>query len=372
MILATIIWFVLVLSFLVIIHEIGHFLAAKWMGVHVEEFGLGYPPRVRKLFTRWNTLFSLNALPLGGFVKLYGDDAENLPERVVIPGVSESMGFAIQKPWRRLVIILAGVFINFVFGVIAFAGLYSAIGIPTPLNGVMVSEVSSGSPAEGVGLASGDFVLRLTEDGNALVPRTSEEFITAIGKNKGKTVELAVRRNGEEKTFVPRVRTDEEIGPNQGALGVSVQDTEFRFYPWWQMPFRGIWIGLQDSYDLGRSVLIALQTMIVDGLVRGRLPQELSGPVGIVDQAVQMDILKQGPLGTLNFAALLSVNLAIMNLLPIPALDGGRAVFVLLERVVGKKRRVAWEQQANAVGFVFLLGLIFLITIQDVVKIIRR
>lgn len=368
MILATILWFLFLLSFLVVVHELGHFLAAKWMGVHVQEFGLGYPPRVRSLFRRWGTLFSLNAIPVGGFVKLYGDDAESLAMEAE-PGVSAERMFTHKPQWSRLVIVLAGVAVNFVFGILAFAALFSIIGIPTPRGFVEVTEITAGSPAEMAGFALGDMVQTFTVDGAAEKIQDSQRFIQLIEENKGKTVEIAVRRNGDEFLLAPQLRAEKPV--DDGYLGVGLDDTDQKFYPWWQMPVRGVWRGLQDSLMLGRLVVQALGDMVGRLVTRGEVPKDLAGPVGIVDQAYQADILSQGPLATIHFAGQLSVNLAIMNLLPIPALDGGRAVFIVLESVIGKKRRALWEQKANMAGFVFLVGLILLVTAKDIFNLFR-
>jgi regulator of sigma E protease len=368
MIIGTILWFLLVLSFLVVIHELGHFLAAKRVGVHVQEFGLGYPPRLRPLFKKWGTLFSLNAIPVGGFVKLYGDDAEQMavePE----PGIPESRMFSRQTAAKRLIIILAGVVVNFLFGIIAFIGLFSAIGIPTPKGFALITEVTSGSPAELAGFQVGDQVVSFLADGQAEKIAASQRLIDLIAQHKGETVVLRVRRDSRELDLSPQLRA--ERPENDGLLGVGLEDTDLKFYPWWQMPFRGALQGLRDSFNLSRLVVAALGDMVVRLVTRGEIPRDITGPVGIVDQAIQNEVLKQGLPGALNFAGQLSVNLAIMNLLPIPALDGGRALFVVLERMIGRARRVRWEQKANLVGFIFLLSLILLVTAKDIINLFR-
>lgn len=368
MIIGTILWFLLILSFLVVIHELGHFVAAKRVGVHVPEFGLGYPPRLRPLFKKWGTLFSLNAIPIGGFVKLYGDDAEQLAMETE-PGIAEAQMFSRQPARQRLVIILAGVVVNFFFGVAAFAALFSVVGIPTPRGFTEIKQVTAGSPAEQVGLQPGDRVISFSAAEQTTQISTSQQLIDVIAQHRGEAVGIRIRRGEAELDLAPQLRAEPPV--NDGLLGVGLNDTEYRFYPWWQMPLRGAWQGLQDSLALGRLVLLSLGDMVGGLLVRGEVPKDITGPVGIVDQAIQTGILKQGVTGALYFAGQLSVNLAIMNLLPIPALDGGRAVFVLLEGIIGRPRRVRWEQKANLVGFIFLLSLILLVTAKDIFNLFR-
>jgi regulator of sigma E protease len=372
-VLLTIGWFLLLLTFLVLIHELGHYLAAKFVKVGVLEFGIGYPPMAKKLFRRWDTDFTINWLPLGGFVRLWGDDAEeSLPTAAAAAEhhLTEKSMFNHKKRWERLLIIGAGVFINFLFGVIVFAGLYSKFGIPERLHYVKVEEVLVDSPAQLSGLQVGDQIYKTTVDENKEVSITNAaEFSQLMGENAGEKVTLHFRRSGEETTLDVTLRPKDRPS-DQAALGVIPVDWELKFYPWYEQPFRGIYVGLQDSFELGRLILGSLGDMVSKLVMRGQVPSDLSGPIGIVAQAHEMDILSQGWVGTLRYAALLSINLAIMNMLPIPALDGGRAIFVLLEGILGKARRRRWEQRVNGVGMVFLLLLIFLISLKDVVKII--
>lgn len=373
MLLLTILWFLLLLSFLVIIHELGHFLAAKSVGVHVIEFGVGYPPVAKKLFTWMQTKFTLNWLPLGGFVRLYGDDAgEEFGTEDELPaGVTEANKFHTKSISDRLRIILAGVLVNFVFGVIVFAGLYSVYGIPEQLGYVRVDQVLENSPAQEAGLQVGDAIVHvIDQDGVQTKVTERDPFINLMKAKSGQPVRLFIRRGGQEMEITAQLRPADRPA-DQGALGVAPSDIEFRFYPWWQQPFRGAWAGLKDSLYFGKLILQSLGGMLGKMVTKGEIPQDMAGPIGIVREANEADILSQGFVGTIRYAALLSLNLAIMNLLPIPALDGGRAVFVILEKFIGKARRIRWEQRANSYGIVFLLGVILLISIQDVVKIFR-
>lgn len=369
----TILWFLLLLSFLVVIHELGHFFAAKSVKVHVLEFGVGYPPKAVTLFRWLQTPFTLNWLPLGGFVRLFGDDAgEDFGAESSLPeGVTEENQFHRKSARARLWIIVAGVISNFVFGVLVFAVLYSKFGIPEKLGYIKIQEVVADSPAQRAGFQEGDEVVRVkSSDGEESVVKEAAAFSQLMNARSGETVQFFVRRNGENITLTAELRPADRPA-DQAALGVVPQDMEMRFYAWWQQPFRGMWAGLQDSVLFGRLILQSLGSMVGRLVSKGEIPQDISGPIGIVAQAQEADILKQGWVGTVRYAGLLSINLAIMNLLPIPALDGGRGVFVLLERFIGKDRRMRWERIANSYGMIFLLGLILLISIQDVLKIVR-
>ncbi len=366
MLIGTIVWFLLLLSLLVIIHELGHFLMAKWAGVHVPEFGLGYPPKVRDLFQRWGTVFSLNAIPVGGFVRLYGDDSETIAPDLLEAGRSKQEMFAYQSRSKRLIIVLAGVVVNFVFGIAAFALLFSFIGIPTQRELVAITEITTDSPAQAAQFQTGDLILSWQAEGEAAMKiKSSSELIEVIDQHRGETVSILVQREGAEVWLRPTLRTEKTA--TAGLLGVGLSDSELRFYPWWQMPWRGAWQGWQDSLQLSRMILQSLGEMLARLVLKGEVPKDISGPVGIVNQAYQVGVLQQGILGSVHFAGQLSVNLAIMNLLPIPALDGGRALFILMERVIGPERRRRWEGKANTVGFLFLLTLILLVTVKDII-----
>jgi regulator of sigma E protease len=351
----SILLFLLILSFLVIIHELGHFLVAKRLGVKVEEFGMGYPPRALRLFTdKAGTEYTINWLPFGGFVRLFGEDGE-------VPDVKQQ-AFVHKKPSRKLMIVLAGAIVNFVFGALAFGAIYTKVGIPTELGYVRIDVVAPNSPAEEAGLAVGDQVVAV-EINNVRTPVTgTEKFIDALRDVRGTTIILELV---DGQSLPIYVRTTEETPENQGATGVVVADTELKHYPMWQMPFRGMYVGVQSALTFGKLLASSLGVMVRDLVTLGKVPQDVAGPFGIA-YAVQKDnILETGWLAVVNFAAILSINLAIVNVLPLPALDGGRAVFILFELLTGKRVKPRVEQLVNTVGFMMLLGLIILISLRD-------
>jgi regulator of sigma E protease len=377
----SILYIILILSFLVIIHELGHFLAAKWAKVKVEEFGLGYPPKVATLFRFWGTDFSLNWIPFGGFVRMEGEDGEkqpNLVEQVVSKVAANREGpFYTKSATKRLVIILAGATVNFVFGIIAFSIVFSFSGIPTFVDSALIGRIAPDSPAAEQGIPTNVELIGLRTGDERFAITNVEQAIEVINQHRGQTVNIQTGGTCQDgacqellQEFEVYLRTAEETPDDQGSLGVSFETVQFSFYPWYEMPFRGMWYGTQQALMLGLLILNALGGMLYNLIASGQVPSEVAGPVGIVHQTQQSGILEQGFLSILNFAGMLSINLAVMNVLPIPALDGGRAVFILLEKVLGRSRTARAEQLANYGGYILLLSLIVLVTIKDVIALI--
>lgn len=372
-----IIVFVLILSFLVLIHELGHFFAARWAGVKILEFGLGYPPKACKLFTWKGTDFTLNWIPFGGFVRLFGEDLTP-EEKLEKESNTKQKGLFYQASiFKKLVIILAGATVNFIFGIIAFTIAFSVMGIPEQINTARIASLIPDSPATKAGLPEGYEIIRLQVGQETEQISTSEEAIDAIAKHRGQIVDLMLQGpcSGficEEgyKTFQVYLRTEAETPKDGGSLGVVFDPVVFMKYPWWQMPFKSSWYGLQQALFLGKEILLALGKLGKD-ISGGQVPQDLAGPVGIVHQAQTSGLMSQGWLMILNFAGLLSVNLAIMNVLPLPPLDGGRAVLIFLEKVFDKRKLAKVEYYLNYGGYLLLIGLIIMVTIQDVIRIVK-
>lgn len=362
--------FVLVLSFLVIIHELGHFFAARWAGITVHEFGLGYPPKARKLFTWLGTQFTLNWIPFGGFVRMAGEGSK--PEDKPKKGE-----YYAAKTGPRMVVVLAGVIANFIFGILAFAVVFTFTGIPVEVTTARIGLVAPGSPAAQAGVPVNVDVLGVTIAGQTTYTATTNDVIQLVQQHQGETVTLVVSgtcKNGSCQESMSEhqvyVRTPEETPAGEGAMGVAFDSAEIVVYPWYQMPFRGIIYGFKQALMMTGLILQSLQNL-VSGLLHGQVSEELSGPVGIVYQAQQYGIFDQGWSAILAFAGMLSINLAIMNILPIPPLDGGRAVLTIAEAISGRKRTAKLEYYLNYGGYVLLIGLIVLVTARDVVNVVR-
>ncbi len=370
--------FILILSFLVLIHELGHFIVARRAGITVEEFGIGYPPLAMKLFTWKGTVFSLNWIPFGGFVRMAGEESEAEDEEQVSKGKKLSTGqFYQASSLKKLAVILAGAAVNFMFGVVAFSIVFSILGIPKELTTARIGAVAPESPAAEAGLPAGVEVIAVTsENGEVTSISTSQQLITVITEYRGQTVTLTTTGPCQHtvcaesaQTFSVYLRTEAETPQNQGALGIVFESMIFQHYPWWQMPFRSVWYGIDQALSLGQQILMALGSIVTDVFRSGSVPDELAGPVGIVHQAQSSGLFSEGPLALLSFAGMLSVNLAIMNVLPIPPLDGGRALLLLLEPLISKQKRLKIEYYANYSGYVLLLGLIIFITFRDISRV---
>lgn len=314
------------LSLLVLVHELGHFWAAKYFTMPVEELGIGFPPRVWSKI-RGGTRYSVNALPLGGFVKLHGE-LEDV-------GVDS---FVNQKPWKRVIVLIAGVCMNFAAGWLIFSIVFWA-GVP-PV--IIITQVSSGSPAAEAGLRQGDRI-RTELDVNG--------FISFINNHKGAAMALAVERDGHDLSFTLTPRTHPPQG--DGALGIALQGVG--------IPRAGFFEGLYRGFFASAAVAWS----VIQGLgLLFSAPEAIVGPVGIFTIAVSTG--KIGFVYVLQLLGVISLNLAVLNLLPIPALDGGRLLFIIIEKFRGKPFRAHTEQHANAIGFMFLIALIVGVTIKDI------
>lgn len=357
---------ILVLSFLVIIHELGHLLVALWAKVGVEEFGLGYPPKVKRLF-RWRGVpFTLNWIPFGGFVRLQGEDAQ-------IGAVTRSGDFRAASRLKRIAIIVAGVSINFLFGVLVFSLIFTFTGIPTPLNQARVGLVQDGTPAQQVQFPVNVTITAVSSSDGRVVTPAITDVQREILAHRGEIITLhttgvceqLICQEGEQQ-FSVAVRTPENTPDGQGSVGIAFESEVLVQYPIWQMPVRGAIYGTIQALTLGRTILSALGSLLVQLLTTGQVPADIVGPIGIASQAQQLELANQGWLTTIIFAAMISINLAIMNILPILPLDGGHLLFLLLEPIVKKQWLEKVQYWANYSGFFVLIGLIILISIRDV------
>lgn len=370
----SIILFILVLSFLIFIHELGHFIAAVKSGVVVEEFGIGYPPKAFKLFTWRGTDFTLNWIPFGGFVRMKGEEGpvegESKPK-------TTGGEFFKADAWKKLLIILAGPGVNFFFGVLVFAAVFTRSGIPHLLTEGRIAEVVENSPAAVAQLPTNVTITGVTPaEGEYISTPTVGEVIEVIGAYKGQTITLETTGQCDvleceevQNTYEVYVRTAEETPEGEGSIGIAFEPVVYQHYPAWEMPFRGIVFGFQQAFELSMQIVAALGGMVSDIVTSRTVPDEVAGPVGIVHQAQETGILTGGFISIISFAALLSINLAVMNVLPIPPLDGGRAVLIVAEYILGKKHTEKIEYYLNYGGYFLLMGLIILITIRDVVRI---
>lgn len=351
--------FVLMLSILILVHEFGHYFMAKFFKMRVEEFGIGLPPRAKKLFTREGTLFSLNWLPLGGFVRLFGEDADDAVQ------ASSPEAFFNKPIWQRAGVLMAGVIMNFVLGILAFGVVYTYLGIPTKTDKVLVVEVAKGSPAEAVGIKTESEIRKIIFENKEIAFGGVDGFIQQVEPLKGKTIQLRVLdKEGVERevSVVPRLAPPD----GEGALGVALSGVEMKMYPLWQRPFRGVVVGMQEAWAWGKEITMSLGKLLW-GVITGQgVPKDVSGPIGIYQ--VSKQVYKVGWVAVVQFMAILSINLAILNIMPFPALDGGRLLFLGVEMIIGKKIKNRIEGYVHSVGMVFLIGLMVLVTVRDIIK----
>jgi regulator of sigma E protease len=345
----TIFWFLVVLGPLVFFHELGHFIVAKLARIRVEEFGLGYPPRLVRLAKRGDTEYTLNILPLGGFTRLSGEDDPTAPD-----------SFASKSAPARIATLVAGSGMNFIVAALLLAFLFSWYGVPTPVptEGVTIESVVAASPAGRAGLQSGDVLIRMDDR----PVDDMGEFRTYVQANAGREIGLTVRREGEVLPqpiqVVPRVNPPS----NEGALGILIQSppTVVTRYPLYE----SVPLGFRYTFQI-----IGLMGEQFGEMLRGRVKPDFAGPIGIA--SITSEAAKTGIENVLYLAALLSVNLAILNLLPFPALDGGRLMFVFAEVLRGGRRvDPAKERFVHLVGIAILLSLMVVISFFDLQRVL--
>ncbi len=311
-------------------------MAAKKFGLLVEEFGFGLPPRIwgKKI---GETIYSINALPFGGFVKIFGEDG--LEEQ------GKKGSFTSLKIWKRSLILFAGVFMNFLLGWLVISIVFS-IGIP---KAILITEVVPDSPAAEIGLIAGDKITNFSE---------LDEFIKYINDNQGKTVNLEVERLGEVFSIqaVPRIDPPE----GQGALGIALVEGGL---PKMGL-FSSFYEGLRTSVEIIKGIAVAIFSLLKSAFVGEATLESVAGPVGIVKITAQASSL--GFIYLLQLLALISLNLAVINIIPFPALDGGRLLFLVIEKIKGSPLNPKFERLANAAGMALLLLLMFLITVKDI------
>jgi regulator of sigma E protease len=346
--------FILVLSILVLVHEAGHFFAAKKAGILVEEFGFGIPPRIygKKV---GETIYSINLLPFGGFVRLHG---ENTEDTITKP----KRAFLNKSKKVRALIVTAGVIMNFVLAIFAFGIVYSFTGVPVQTDNVSIVEINKGSPAASSDLKPGDIVKQV----NGEDVKSTNEFISILNKHLGQSVTLSVERDSAIKQIEVNLRSNP--GEDQGALGVVISSSEVYYPPLWKRPFLGVYYGFREAIFWG-GIVIAGLVHIFSQLIHGTVPQDVAGPVGIY--ALTTEAAQLGVLTLVNFVGVLSVNLAILNIFPFPALDGGRLLFIGIEAILGRKVVPKVESLIHTVGMVILLLLILAITFYDVRRLIE-
>lgn len=359
----TLLIFIITLSILVLVHEFGHFFMAKKMGVKVEEFGIGLPPRLFGI-KKGETLYSVNLLPIGGFVKLYGEEYDELNGKGKAKlALDKNRTFVSKKPWQKTLIVLGGVIGNFLLGWLIFSFLVTQ-GVPVPTNKVIVESVTKNSPASISGIKEKDIIKEIILENKTINLTSSSTLIEETKKYAGKNIKFLIIRDQKQLKIdlIPRINPPK----GQGPLGISVTSFIEKKYPWYTAPF----YGLIEAFSITSKIASELGKMIFGFVTFHKQNVDVAGPIGIANLAGQA--IKFGRNAFLEFLALLSLNLAIMNILPFPALDGGRLVFVLYEGFTKRKPNKDFEKYTNLIGFVILLSLAALITVNDIIKLFKK
>ena len=357
----TIVVFILILGVLIFAHESGHFIFAKRAGVKVQEFGFGFPPRVFGKKYK-GTIYSLNAIPLGGFVKIFGEEGE---------GTNQKDSFAFRSPWQRFTILFAGVLFNLIFAVLILS-IYFWLGGPTIVteptrytdsskvtSETMVWEADKGSPADSAGIIQGDVILEI--NGQQIKDFSLVQDI--VRKNPNQKINLKIRREKEGKNFEITLADKN----NQGFLGIkAIENYTSAHYPWWKVPY----IAAAETVKIIWVIVSILGLYLKNLIFKAQAPSDLAGPIGIF--VLTREMIKLGAQEVLRFIALLSINLAIINILPLPALDGGRILFIMIEKIRGRRVTPKIENLTHSIGFAALILLIILISWHDVIKFVIR
>ncbi len=362
----SIILFIIVLAVLILVHEVGHFLAARSVGARVDEFGIGFPPRLWSFKPEGSeTTYSINAIPFGGYVKIFGEDAY---ESSLTPEQA-SRSLAHKSKLAQVWVLVAGVFFNVVFAwLLLSAGLMTGIpmsvtpetkGLTEPAR-VTITSVFSDTPAADAGLVGGDAILELESQSGALPFATVEDVQEIIASNENAPLTITYEREGnvQTTTVIPK----EGIVEGKGAIGVTLD-----FVGTVKLsPHLALVEGVRTTGLFLKSITVGITTLIVGAFTGTANLSEVSGPVGIVGMVG--DAAHQGLIALITFTALISLNLAVINLVPFPALDGGRVLFVLIEAVKGSPIHPKVSSILNLVGFSLLILLMVVITVNDVVQ----
>lgn len=379
-ILLTIIAFIIVFSILVLVHEFGHFITAKKSGVKVEEFGMGLPPRALTLWKdKAGTIYSLNWIPFGGFVRMLGEDDGDETTK------NNPNSFMNQKLWKRMLIVTAGVIMNFALAIVCLSIVFTAGFFPLAIvddqkipvdsyiiqresfaketgtlvetneKGILIESVQKDSLAEKAGFQKDDLVLLVNGEKMA----SAQALVTKTQESAGQLTTFQIERNGESQTLQVTPEKEKPIGISLDP-GFTVNPVRFAF------PYSIV----KATEEVGRQsyiTLILAKDVVVSIFQKAAIPQGVAGPVGIAQMTGTF--VKMGIIPLLIFIAMLSISLGVMNILPIPALDGGRFLFMVVELITRKKPNAKLETAIHAVGYVLLLLLILAVTGNDIVRI---
>ena len=375
-----IIIFIIILLVLVLVHEFGHFFTAKRFGIRVDEFGFGFPPKLFGI-KKGETEYTFNALPLGGFVKIYGEDMDEanlietgfLDKKETPEKIEMAKRSLANKPkWKQALVMFAGIMANFLLAWILFSiGFMS--GLPTSVGSepagyqlkdvhLVIVSVLAKSPADIALLKSGDKIVSI-QSGKDVVPVITPDTLKSFVISHGdKSIEFGYLRGQNSNINIAKITPTIEKNVGKPAIGIAMDEIGTLKLP----VLRAFWEGMKLDLSVTKQTVVGLYTLIKQGIQGRGSFSEVTGPVGMV--SIVGDAYKFGFVYLLSFAGLISVNLAIINLIPFPALDGGRLLFLLIEKIKGSRLNPKFANTANMIGFAILILLMLLVTYHDVVK----
>jgi len=363
----SVILFLVILLVLVLVHEFGHFIVAKKSGIRVDEFGFGFPP---KLFgvKKGETIYSFNALPFGGFVKIFGEN----PDEENTKGADANRSL-VNKPKRiQALVLVAGVVFNILLAWFLFSASFM-FGMPVSADSILASKLKDAnlvitsvlkdSPAQMAGIEIGDKVIGLGDSALQLEDLSVSSVQNFISSHGDRNINMKIRRNGDDKeiNLIPK----EGIVEGKFGIGVSLDIVGILKLP----VHKALWEGAKTTGKTFVGTIAALAKLVKDSFVGQADLSSITGPVGIV--GVVGDAYKFGIIYLLSFTALISINLAVINLVPFPALDGGRLLFLAIEKIKGSRIKPSIANAINAIGFILLIILMIVVTYNDIARLIR-
>jgi regulator of sigma E protease len=359
--------FIIILLVLVLVHEFGHFFTAKRFGIRVDEFGFGFPPKLFS-FKKGETEYSFNLLPIGGFVKIFGEN----PDEENTSGPDASRSFVNKPKYKQAIVLFAGILANFLFAWLLFSiGFMS--GLPTSVGSqpegytvtdvhVVVVSVLPHSPAEISGLSSGDKIVSIQSGIDVVKDINTDTLKSFVISHPNKEIDFGYIRGKNDQINVVKIVPVKSSTTGDPSIGIAMDEIGTVKLP----VLRAFWEGMKLDWSTTTETAIGLYTLIASAIAGKGSFSSVTGPVGmvgIVNSAYQF-----GFIYLLSFTALISVNLAIINLIPFPALDGGRLLFVLIEKIKGSPINQKFANTANTVGFALLIILMLFVTYHDVIK----
>lgn len=365
----SIIIFIIILAVLVLVHEFGHFIVAKKSGIRVDEFGLGFPPKI--ISKKWRgTLYTLNAIPFGGFVKIFGEDSHS---EDIKSQADRDVSFVYKSKWIQAAVLVAGVTMNVIFAWLVISTSF-LFGVPATSdyggfgkvsnNKLVITEVLPNSPANKSGLITGDEVSKISSGSDvltkdSLTPSKAVEFISS---HSDKEITIGFVRNKETGEQSATLKAEENIVKGKKVVGIGMESVGIL-----KLPIHlALLEGVRTTWIIIKNTAIGLYTFISGIFTFKSDFSQVSGPVGIAK--VVGEARAHGFVYLLTLTALISINLAIINLLPFPALDGGRLLFVLIEAIIRRPINPKVVQWTNTLGFIFLILLMLAVTTHDIIK----